>query len=201
MTRLIVVDCETTGLDVGRHEPWDIAMQAITPEAGTVGEMKEWHPRLSYLHQADAIALQKNRFYERTSETEFKGGKTRNKWVWHTASQVAGEIAEFTDNALLVGTNTKFDIGFIENFLRRNGFAPAWDYHDLDVSNLIIGFAIGTGGVDGMGPKLPTGWRSTQLSEIVGVDADAFDRHTARGDVEWVIAQLQNMLMLGDKNV
>lgn len=190
MTKLIVVDTETTGLDVRRHEPWDIAMQEISPRAETVGVVREWHPTVD-VTKADPTSLRMNGFYERTSDAE---------WKWDYPDRAARDIALFTNGAIVIGTNPKFDIGFIEAFLLRNNQCPSWDYHDLDVSNLIIGFAIGTGGVNEK-PQLPTGWKSTQLSEMVGVDADAFDRHTARGDVEWVVAQLQNMLMLGDKNV
>lgn len=110
----------------------------------------------------------------------------------------------------IVGAVPDFDTTRLARLLVRNEFAGVtrcerialacqtmphrlpWHYHLIDVENLAVGYLAGRaacGDFDaGLAmPDLP--WDSNALSRAVGVDPDRFDRHTALGDVRWVMAQ------------
>lgn len=83
----------------------------------------------------------------------------------------------------IVGAVPNFDTERIAHqILRPNGIGELWNYHLIDVENLVAGF-LGGDALD----ELP--WNSNDLSRAIGVDPDQFDRHTALGDVKWVVAQ------------
>lgn len=84
----------------------------------------------------------------------------------------------------LVGANPSFDAERISRqWLEPRGLPRPWHYHLMDIENVVVGHLAATGG-------LPCGpWKSDQLSRLVGVDPAMFPRHTAMGDVSWVIAQ------------
>jgi len=109
----------------------------------------------------------------------------RAEFAWPTAI-AARKIHEITDGAIVAGSNPSFDIDRLELLLKAHGFDPAWHYHPLDIPSMAAGWHAANGGT---GVK----WRSTELSELVGVQPDDFERHTALGDVKWCLAQWEAM--------
>lgn len=101
-------------------------------------------------------------------------------------------IVTATAGAHIVGAVPNFDTERIARMMRTADIEPSWHYHLIDVENLIVGYlrakCVGL-------PKeiLPAftalttpPWNSDDLSHAVGVNPDAYKRHTAMGDVEWV---------------
>lgn len=163
MVALAFVDTETTGLDPGRHQVWEVGLILRTD----VGEDHEyqWQMRPD-LNRAEAVALKIGRFYERR-DTERAVG-------YH---QFATEFGELSFGAYLVGAVPSFDDAFLKDLLRHYGACPGWHYHLVDVEALAAGQLA-------MEPP----WDSEELSKAVGVDPEKFDRHTALGDARWARA-------------
>jgi len=93
-------------------------------------------------------------------------------------------INQATAGAHVIGAVPNFDTERLEMLLSRCGVPAGWHYHLGDIENIIVGWLAGTAGKRLMPP-----WSSDDLSRAVGVDPERFDRHTALGDVRWVIAQ------------
>jgi DNA polymerase III epsilon subunit-like protein len=187
VTALAFVDCETTGLDPGRHEVWEVAL--ILRRDKRQDDEHVWRLPVDQ-GSADAVALTIGRFYDRHGQ------------VWTDLRPFATEFARLTHGAHLVGAVPSFDDAFLKRLLRANGACPGWRYHLIDVEALAAGWLYGTFGAiqevgknpEADGPTqeeamraLPP-WKSDDLSRAVGVDPDEFDRHTALGDARWAKA-------------
>lgn len=108
-----------------------------------------------------------------------------SEFAW-PAMYAAREIHKITDGAIVAGSNPSFDCERLELLLKDHGFHPAWHYHPLDIPSMAVGWHAANGGT---GVK----WRSTELSELVGVQPGDYERHTAMGDVKWCLAQWKAM--------
>lgn len=84
----------------------------------------------------------------------------------------------------LIGANPAFDAERIaRQWLEPLAVERPWHYHLMDIETIVIGYLKAR-------DELPKGpWRSDQLSELIGVDPKDYPRHTAMGDVRWVMAQ------------
>lgn len=118
-------------------------------------------------------------------------------------TDAAGVLKNFlTGRPHIVGAVTNFDTERIAHQLfRPKGIGEVWNYHLIEIENQIVGYLravselmdkFGTTRLGDLPPikelfKLP--WNSNDLSRAIGVDPDQFDRHTAMGDVRWVMAQ------------
>jgi hypothetical protein len=81
---------------------------------------------------------------------------------------------------VLIGCVPGFEDLGIGDLLRRHGLIdsePPWHHHLLDAETAAAARL-------GIRPH----WYSKDLSRALGVDPDAYDAHTARGDVEWAMA-------------
>jgi len=96
-------------------------------------------------------------------------------------------IHEITDGAVIAGSNPSFDMERLGLLLRDYGVEPGWHYHGLDIPSMALGWAAS---ID-LDANLT--WKSDALSALTGVKADSYPRHTARGDVEWCLAQWRAM--------
>jgi hypothetical protein len=102
--------------------------------------------------------------------------------------EAAREIREFTADAIIIGCNPGFDLERLDKLLQRNRMQPAWHYHPVDSASVAIGYLYARG-------TLPYNneWKSDNLSALIGVNSADYDRHTAMGDVQWVMAQFEAM--------
>lgn len=165
-TKLAFVDTETTGLDPDLHQIWEVGL--IVDE-----EPRRWFLPVD-LGRADPIALRIGQFHERYPDTAVTG--------LATVAAFSAEFAALTRGRHLVGAVISFDEERLRRLLKANGACPEWHYHLIDVEALAVGFIVGRG-LEYVAPTLP--WDSSELSRSVGVDPDAFDKHTALGDALW----------------
>lgn len=157
--RLVFVDVETTGLDPDRHEIWEIALIAPFSQRSVY----EFQRRPNLL-TAEPRALDISRFYER-----FEGEDGSDAWI-------AEQVAQITAGSVLVGIGPWFDAAFLERFLRRNGFAPAWDHRLVCAKTLVVTKAREMALPDLEGPP----WETRDVAEVLGVDRGA--AHSALAD-------------------
>ena len=163
-TPLAFCDTETTGLDPERNEVWEVGL--ILRDSEGVEVERLWQLPVD-LGRADSVALKVGKFYER-------------RWDYGELTRpvdFADEFAELTHGSHLVGAVPSFDDGFLKPLLRANRACPGWHYHLVDVEALAAGR---------LAAEPP--WNSNELSQLVGVDPEDFDRHTALGDARWARA-------------
>lgn len=180
MTNLAFVDTETTGLDPDVHQLWEVAL-ILRDDEGTETE-RLWQLPVD-LGRADPFALNIGQFYERRNE---------NSDLSHPAD-FAQDFADLTWGAHIVGAVPSFDEERLRRFLRSHGACPGWHYHLIDVEVLavgrLMGYALSWGvetpqGKDAIELATPP-WDSSKLSRGIGVNPDAFEKHTALGDARW----------------
>ena len=206
MVKLAFVDTETTGLDPDRHEVWEVGLivRNVTDLGGDLAAYSEtrhlWQLPVD-LSVAEPKALEIGRFHERraTDSKSFNDG-----WVVDTLNDEPGsnvlqpevwaeQFVELTLGAHLVGAVVSFDAERLSKLLRRWGQCPMWHYHLVDVEALMAGW-IAAGNEfrrsQQVEPDLTAAppWKSSDLSNAVGVDPELFDRHTALGDADWARA-------------
>lgn len=168
-TPLSVVDVETFGLDPDRHDIFEIAL-IRRDDAGDWHEFAWWVGG-GNIGVADSNALRINRFYERASAQP----------PLANPEDVAAELATLTAGTHLVACNPAFDAVFLERFLRRNGLAPAWDYHLVDVEAALA---------SRLEQEPP--WRSDDLAKAVGIEPPTgAQRHTALADARMAKAMYE----------
>lgn len=172
---LAFVDTETTGLDPRMHEVWEIGL--VLRDSEGVEVERHWQLPVD-LGRADPMALSVGRFYERSIQGGGRDGELTPPHAF------ARHFAELTHGAHLVGAVPSFDDAFLKRLLRIFHQCPGWNYHLVDVENLVAGRL-------GLTPP----WNSNDLSRAIGVDPDNFERHTALGDVRWAMA-LYDAVML-----
>lgn len=123
-----------------------------------------------------------------------------------TRSDAAAVLKNFlTGRPHIVGAVTNFDTERIAHqLLRPKGIGELWNYHLIEIENQVVGYiravseVVSAAGVSDLffdlggqsiTDLLQLPWNSNELSRAVGVDPDQYDRHTAMGDVRWVMAQ------------
>ena len=172
----VFVDIETTGLDVDRHEIWEVGVILER----NVGWERRWFLPVD-LGKADPEALRIGGFYDRHPWAS--NGHT------HTVSSLtsfAKEFEELTRGATLVGANVRFDEAFLSKLLKANGACPGWHYRLLDVEAYAAG---------ALGLPDPLGLHST--AKNLGIDPDSFgDTHTALVDAALAKAVYEKALTL-----
>lgn len=184
---VVVVDCETTGLDLARHEMYELAVVWAKPmvarrDTDEALDSERWLIKPKHLDQADAGALRLNNFYDigwnsvHMNTTMVKPNKpTRPGQNWKTYAVAAREIAELLAGKYLVGSKPSFDADFIEKFLREHSQAPAWQHRMIDVASMAIMAFPELHGI-------PCGL--TELTNKLEIEIPDGKRHTATGDAE-----------------
>lgn len=174
---LCFIDTETTSLDRYTREVWEVAMVRREPD----GAQTEYETMISAvdLSQASPVSLKIGRFYDRYDmayATEL--GRYAVSSRYEGASEVARHVERMTRGAHLVGAVPSFEDTSLAPLLKRYQLAPAWHYHLVCIENVLAGYF-------GVVPP----YSSDELSMRIGVDPTQFERHTAMGDVRWVMAQ------------
>ena len=169
--KLAFVDVETTGLYPEHgHEIWDIGLIHRWDEADDAEYQWFIEPDRTI---ADPGALPVGGYYQRTRNPK-----------WSDPAEVAPRLARLLDGAVLVGSSTWFDAGFLQAFLRRHGECGTWSRHLVDVRQRAIGYLLGQGAVASRrgrtGRRLVEDGRTS--SRAVGVDLGQFRAHEALED-------------------
>lgn len=178
-TKLVFIDTETTGLDLTYHEVWEIGL--IDWSIG-LGRWEEhlWRIWPTDLPAADPGSLRVNRFYEREAELENFPGS------WDGAHNICTQITRRTANKVIVGANPAFDAAYIEKLLLTNRFAPAWDYHMIDITSLAIGAIARSHEFSEVDFELPIPYSSGFIAKAMHLERSP-ERHTALGDAREVL--------------
>jgi DNA polymerase III epsilon subunit-like protein len=192
-SKVAFVDTETTGLDPDRHDIWEVAV--ILPDDDTE---VVWQQAVDAT-QVDQWVLDNTGF--------------RSRYDRSTAVMPQEGIARFgrlTEGRHLVGACPWFDSERLHRLWRptKRGAKRQhpWHYHLIDVETLVVGSVLGfeqgytSAAEDHPGyepggfvtPGLP--WDSDELSRLVGVDPEQFDRHTALGDARWAKALFEAVM-------
>lgn len=152
------LDIETTGLDPVVHDALEVAY-ILEPEGEIV------NVSLPFVQEnADPKAL------------EINGWGKRPFAPFMPPKGFALKLQHDLKDRIIIGNNVQFDMGFLREFLRKQGVGgPTWYYNVVDIK-AIAGGACG---------KLPP-WDTAELCELIGTDPpDATVVHTALGDTVW----------------
>lgn len=117
--KLCFIDCETTGLTPGHNEAIEWAAILTEPDGVTVVKTFEAKVKPLHMDRFDAKAKEVNGY----NEAEWANALP--------AKEVAAEMMMICAGSILVGQNVKFDIGFLEAFLKEHNFKPAWHHHSV----------------------------------------------------------------------
>lgn len=177
------VDCETTGLDPDRHEIWEVGL------IDALGDEHHWFLPVDE-SRADLIALNIGGYFDRHPDHV---GDWTKMTPPEEVQEVCRSIQRITRGQHLAGAVVSFDADRLHRLLMANRVIPAWHYHLIDVEALAAGCIAGRPGAPDEGPYEPP-WNSTELSRLLGVNPDQFDRHTALGDAQWARAIYQAVM-------
>lgn len=161
--RIIVVDTETTGLDLLRHRPVEVGWL----HWGGTGRDLFVPPH--DLDGADPDALEINRYAERIA------GRQRDTAYSHTA-----RLHRVLTNAVLAGAGVRFDAAMLSHLFRDAGLEPVepWHYRLLDVQAYAAGHL-------GIPP-----WALPSLRDLCQLLDLRTPTHTAMDDAELAAAVL-----------
>ena len=159
---LVVVDTETNGLDVERHQAVEVAWWNL--DTGQRGDFIPAHSVPDVLYVASVKALQINRYVDRIAE--------RVPWN-HVTEQDVRQLHEVLTGATLVGSNVQFDAAMLSKLFDKHTLPDAdaapWHYRHWELGP----YAAGVLCLDHI-PGL------AELAERFGV---ATPDHSAAGDV------------------
>jgi hypothetical protein len=181
------LDLETSGLDPQQHDWWEAAIIRRAPDGTETTHL--WQRALTELHLAQAAdpkALEIGRYWERRAVPA--GAYAADmlpdepKPLNHT--ELAGQLRDVLDGAIIVGSNPGFDLSFLTLWLD----ASPWHYRPVDIATLAAGYVQGLAA----GTQYPSDevlrvpYSSRDLSRAVGVQPPGPDTaHTALGDATW----------------
>lgn len=190
LSAVAFVDVETTGLDLERHEIWEVAL--IVDE-----KLFHWFVAIDE-GRADPVALAVGGYYERRP-VQLRGISSQSRVVddrvalslqfgaQRQIATIAQDVSELTRGRALVGTNASFDFYRLDRFLRANGACPGWHYRPIDVGGMAFGYLTAKWQAGVMpeadvvcGAGVP--WSSADVAECLGIDLGRYERHTALGD-------------------
>lgn len=169
---LVFIDTETTGLDPMRHTVWEVALIAGGEEFSAILPLTP-----QAMADANPISLEIGGYHRRV-KTDVNSLDERE--IQKDRRWAAMMVDAFTTGKHLVGANPAFDAAFLKGLLREAGLESKWHYHLLDIEPLMIGV------LADRGIEVPIPWKSTELSEMLGVPGPSEEeRHTALGDARW----------------
>lgn len=175
---IIVVDCETNGLDIDRHQVVEVAWWNLTTDER--GTFIPQHNPSEILASADIEALRINRYIDRIAgqPQDWQHKELLNLWEQFgdfDEDNVDDEHGAGWIRHTLAGSNSTFDAGMLRklfarlhNYFEIDEFTP-WHHRLWDVS----AYAAGVLGLD----QLPGLHTVCELLDIPPPD------HTAEGDV------------------
>jgi hypothetical protein len=202
---LCFLDTETDGVHPGR-KPWEIAIVRREPDGLEHG--MEIFVEID-LASADPSGLRVGRFYERHPLGRYLAGDGPDRpevydlsGDYRSRAKAAELVARWTHGAHIVGAVPNFDTETLAPLLREHGLLPAWHYHLIDIEALAVGWVAHKAKTIReerpdiqLEPWPPLPWKSDDLGRAVGVEpATAEERHTAMGDVRWVMRMYEAIM-------
>lgn len=188
---LISLDLETTGLDIQRHEAWEVGLAAANDAA--LEKFASWRRGTTWLGwefpvrdlaAAEAGALQVNDYYQR-AKVHPNGTLARRLHeperslaAEKAPGNAALEIARYLDGACLMGCAVQFDMRFLEKLLLDYGVRPSWHHRGLDLGSYSAGIR---------GAAYPDS--SGSMAEVIPND----EAHTAVGDALWNVKVFESL--------
>ena len=176
--RLIFLDTETTGLDIDKHEVWEVAAIEREWDGTTLKINDVEHHWFLHINEADAdpIALDIGRYWERHPNAIYRLQGGRRTGLEVSSERVfCNEFHKLTHKSIIVGAVPDFDAYRLARLLRNNGTIPTWDYHLVCCEVLAAGHL-----------KMEPPWKSDAMFEKLGIDKTKYERHTAMGDARMV---------------
>jgi DNA polymerase III epsilon subunit-like protein len=170
---LIWIDLETTGLDPVKNDIIEICVYRL-PYLGATEVALAYYSKVQMERpsNASAEALRINGYTE-----ERWSGAPVPRTVWHDPS-----LHRILRHGIMAGHNVSFDVGFLQETLKRHGVDLRLGYHKFDTVSLVI-------------EQLPWLTRtSVSLSAVcVAMGIPITDAHSAQGDISRTI-QVANRL-------
>lgn len=162
--RVVVTDCETTGLDPSLHQMFELAWYDRLRPWPSIQSVRLSHT----LENAHPQALEVNNYHVRGMG---------NQRLWFPDHVPMGEILRATfEGAYVCGSNVAFDMGFIQ---ARYGEMP-WRHTPYEIGTAVMQY---------LGRRVPL--RLHEIPEALGLDMT--QNHTAAGDVDIVVSALLHM--------
>lgn len=122
---LIFIDTETTGLDASKHEIIELAIIRVEPNGQEY--TYQWYIRPERLEDAEAKALEINKYHERKALWDEKGVSFRD---------IADQVADIVREGVFAGHNVSFDVDFLNQAYKRAGMQVRLPYHKVDTVTL-----------------------------------------------------------------
>lgn len=177
-SNLVFLDIETTGLEPGRHEVWEIAWFDMSRDEGRWVQLEPRH-----LYRADPESLEISGFMRRFGrQVEHRGVAIGSnpevilKDDFEAYWALWRDLADVLSGKVLAGIGPWFDVSFIREYFKRANLEESWDYHLIDVKQLVAGALL----AEGKNVEFPLS--TTRICEQI--DIERTDAHTAVGDVD-----------------
>lgn len=155
---LIVVDTETTGLDMDRAVAVELA--AVNVTTGEEFYLVPWVDRTEFA-RFDPEALTVNRYFERRLFEQ----------VSHNTAAELWNFVEFMDGHTFAGSNPRYDAVLIEKMFGKYDIEPTWHHRLADISPYAAGaLALDPTDLPGL----------ARICDALGVENE--DPHSALGD-------------------
>ncbi|MGD9991122.1 hypothetical protein [Pseudonocardia sp.] len=172
MRHIIVVDCETNGLDPERHQAVEVAWWNLATDER--GVFVPTHSPADILAAADIRALQVNRYIDRLPDAEQDRSGAGTDLLHRQFRTPAGKFVEQDVAHTLAGSNPRFDAGMLAKLFATTGATEDFDDEPWHHRLLDLGaYAMGVLGLD----EVPGLARVCELLHVSAPD------HTAEGDV------------------
>lgn len=176
--RMIFLDTETTGLDLEKHEVWEVAAIEREWDGNTLKINDVEHHWFLYVNEVDAdpIALDIGKYWDRHPNALARmSGKPLKPMEVCSERVFAYEFQKLTHKSIIVGAVPDFDAYRLARLMKANGIIPTWDYHLICCEVLAMGHL-----------KVEPPWKSDEVFEKLGIDKTKYERHTAMGDARMV---------------
>ena len=188
MTRLLIIDTETGGIDPDRHSLLSLA--AVVWADGRVdGEIEILVSETDITVTARALEINRIDLVEHARKA-VPPAEALSRLLGVVADQFGEELAA-GDQVVLVGHNVGFDVGFLRRLCRLAGsaFPQMFSHRTLDTASVLRFFVL-----VGLLPASAVG--STEAFAQLGVCVPETLRHTALGDARATAELLSRLVGL-----
>jgi DNA polymerase-3 subunit epsilon len=174
MTKLLVIDTETGGIDPDRHSLLSLAA-AVWADGRLEGEIEIFVAEPDITVTARALEINRISLVEH-ARTAVPPAEALSQLLDFVADHFAAELA-VGDQVVLVGHNVGFDIGFLRRLCRLAGapFPALFSHRSLDTASVLRFLSLA-----GIVP--PSAVASTEAFGFLGLCVPEELRHTALGD-------------------